>query len=166
MARLRQEPDVVVQELIAGLDAWMLYRLLRRGPEAEWRRLFRLADQLDHGELRRRLRALLTEATLRRETVAVGLREIRKDIDPRTEPVLAVVLLSQVCATAGDTAQAEAVLRQAATARPDQVVLLHELAKLLHRQHPNSRRRSGTTGRPALPQPGHWPELWLWAAAG
>jgi Flp pilus assembly protein TadD len=139
VARLRQEPDVVVQELIAGLDAWMVERRTRLGSEADWRRLFRLADQLDHGDRSRRLRALLAEATLGRETIAAGLREIHKDIDPRTEPVLAVVLLSRVCAMAGDTAGAEAVLRQVATARPDQVVLLHELAKLLHRRHPQLR---------------------------
>src|SRR5207253_9747125 len=45
--RLRQEPDVVVQELIAGLDAWMMERRSRGRPEAEWRRLFRVAEQLD-----------------------------------------------------------------------------------------------------------------------
>jgi serine/threonine-protein kinase len=155
VARLRQEPDVVVQELIGGLDAWMLERRQKR-PEAEWRRLFRVADRLDRSDQHRRLRALLVgDAPLRAETVAglvaVGLPwtalwelgrgpawrqllEVRKAIDPRKEPVLTVVLLARACAQVGDTAGAEDVLRQAATARPDQVVLLVALGQLLERQ--------------------------------
>src|SRR5262249_60844215 len=62
------------------------------------------------------------------------LLEVRKDIDPREEPVLTVVLLARACADVGDTAGAEEVLRQASTARPDQVVLLIALGKLLERQ--------------------------------
>jgi tetratricopeptide (TPR) repeat protein len=61
------------------------------------------------------------------------LLEVRKDLDPRKEPVLTVVLLAQVCAAVGDVAGAEDVLRQAATARPNQVVLLIALGKLLER---------------------------------
>src|SRR5260370_40235170 len=59
--RLSQEPDVVVQELIAGLDAWMIERRLRGRLDVEWRRLFRVADRLDRSDQRRRLRALLAE---------------------------------------------------------------------------------------------------------
>jgi serine/threonine-protein kinase len=133
VARLRQEPDAVIQELIAALDAWMLERRALRRPEAEWRRLFRVADRLDHGAQSRQLRGLLAAASSQSAATEAGLQEMRKDIDPRTEPVLTVVLLSQVCAAAGDTAGAEAVLRHAATVRPDQVVLLNELAKHLDR---------------------------------
>jgi serine/threonine-protein kinase len=132
VARLRQEPDFVIQELIAGLDAWMLERRALRRPEAEWRRPFRVADQLDRGDRSRRLRALLSEGRPGAEA-APGLREVRNGIDPRTEPALTVVLLSRACALAGDDAGAEEVLRRAVTARPDQVVLLTGMAKLLDR---------------------------------
>src|SRR5262249_29724278 len=40
--RLRQEPDVVVEELVAALDGWMIERRRQKRPEAEWRRLFRV----------------------------------------------------------------------------------------------------------------------------
>src|SRR5262249_56318978 len=49
------------------------------------------------------------------------------------------VLLAQACAVVGDAAGAEQVLREAATARPDQVVLLDALGKLLERQGPSRR---------------------------
>jgi serine/threonine-protein kinase len=153
--RLRQEPDVVVQELIAGLDAWMMERRQKR-PQAQWRRLFQLADRLDRSDQHRRLRALLVaNSPPRAETVAglvgVGspwpalwelargnawrqMLKVRKVIDPRKEPVLTVLLVARACAEGGDTAGAEEVVRQAWTARPDQVVLLIALGKLLERQ--------------------------------
>ncbi len=156
VARLSAEPDPVVQELIAALDAWMLERRRQKRPEAQWRRLFRVAEQLDRSERRRRLRALLVgELSPRPESVAglVGvrspwptlweqargsdwqqLREVRREIAPRTAPVLTVVLLARASALVGDTAGAEEVLRQAVTARPDEVVLLGALGKLLGRQ--------------------------------
>ncbi len=155
VARLAAEPDLAVQELVAGLDGWMLERRRQR-PEAEWRRLARVADQLDGSAQRRRLRALLVGAAPPRAdgvagVVGVGapwpalwelphgsawrtLRELRREIDPRTEPALTVVALAEACAAVGDIAGAEQVLRQAATARPEQVVLLSALGKLLDRQ--------------------------------
>jgi eukaryotic-like serine/threonine-protein kinase len=155
--RLRAEPDVVVQELIAALDGWMMER--RRGrPQAQWRRLFRIADQLDRSGRNRRLRALLVDGLPPRGEWVAGLAgvgspwsalwepargvtwrhllEVRKEIDPRKDPALTVVLLAQACAAVGDTAAAERVLRQAATAHPGQVVLLDALGKLLERQGP------------------------------
>jgi superkiller protein 3 len=65
------------------------------------------------------------------------LLEVRKEIDPRKEPALTVVLLAQASAAVGDPAAAEQVLRQAATAQPDQVVLLDALGDLLERQGPS-----------------------------
>jgi serine/threonine-protein kinase len=155
--RLRAEPDVVVQELIAALDGWMMER--RRGrPQAQWRRLFRIAEQLDRSDRHHRLRALLVDGLPPRAEWVAGLvgvgspwsalwepargvtwrhlLEVRKEIDPRKEPALTVVLLAQACAAVGDTAAAERVLRQAATAHPGQVVLLDALGKLLERQGP------------------------------
>jgi serine/threonine-protein kinase len=156
VARLGAEPAAVVQELIAALDSWMLERLGRKRPEAEWRRLFRVAERLDRSEQRRRLRALLVGESPPRAEMAAGLvgvgsawqalwelargnawrqlPEVQRGIDPRTEPAGTVVLLAQAYAAVGDTAGAEKLLRRATTARPDQVVLLHFLGKLLERQ--------------------------------
>jgi serine/threonine-protein kinase len=156
VARLAAEPDAVVGELIAALDGWMLERRRLNRPEAQWRRLFRVAEQLDRSEPHRWLRTLLVgESPPRAASVAglVGtgpfwpalwelargddwrqLREVRKEIDPRTGPVLTVVLLAQAYAAVGDAAGAEQVLREAATTRPDEVVLLDALGKLLERQ--------------------------------
>jgi serine/threonine-protein kinase len=159
VARLGAEPPVVVQELIAALDGWMMERLRRKRPEAEWRRLFRVAEQLDRSDRHRRLRLVLAGVSPpRAETVAgmVGVRslwpalwdleygnpwrhllEVRKAIDPRKEPALSVVMLSRALASVEDVAGAEEVLRQAATARPDQVVLLHALGRLLDERWPS-----------------------------
>src|SRR5262249_28574527 len=58
VARLRQEPDAVVEEVIAALDTWMLER---QHSEARWRRLFRVADRLDKSARRRQLRGIVVE---------------------------------------------------------------------------------------------------------
>jgi hypothetical protein len=42
VARLQQEPEPVRQEVLAGLDAWMLERRRKKAPEARWRRLVRV----------------------------------------------------------------------------------------------------------------------------
>jgi hypothetical protein len=62
VARLRQEPDAVVQEVIAGLDGWTLERRQKRD-EAGWRRLHRIADQLDRSVTRRQLRTLILKGS-------------------------------------------------------------------------------------------------------
>jgi serine/threonine-protein kinase len=164
VARLGAEPDVVVQELIAALDSWMMERRRQKYPEAEWRRLFRVADQLDRSGRHRRLRALLAGGTPLRPESVVGLvgagspwatlwelsrgadwrqlQAAREEINPASEPVMTVVLLAQACAAVGDDAAAEQVLRQAAAARPDQVALLDALGKLLERQGPSRRARA------------------------
>jgi serine/threonine-protein kinase len=161
VARLGAEPDAVVPELIAALDGWMLERRRRKRPEAEWRRLFRVAEQLDRSARHRWLRTLLIGESPPRAASVAGfvatasfgpalwqlargddwrqLREVRREIDPRMDPVLTVVLLAQAYAAVGDAAGAGQVLGEAATARPDQVVLLDALAKLLERQGPSRR---------------------------
>jgi serine/threonine-protein kinase len=158
VARLRQEPDVVVQELIAALDGWMMERRRTR-PKAEWGVLFRVADQLDRSDQRRRLRALLVDGLPPRAEWAAGLvamaspwpalweqargttwrhlLEVRKGINPSKEPAPTVLLFAQACAAVGDTATAQQMLTDAATARPGQVVLLDALGKLLQRQGPD-----------------------------
>ena len=50
------------------------------------------------------------------------LRELGREIDPRTAPVLTVLLLASAYTVVGDAAAAEQVLCEAATARPDQRV--------------------------------------------
>jgi serine/threonine-protein kinase len=159
VARLRAEPDAVVPELVAALDDWMLERRHEKRPAAEWRRLYRVADQLDKSGQHRRLRALLAgNSPARAESVAalVGagpswpaiwglshgddwrqLRELRSEIDPRTAPVLTIVLLARAFAEVGDAAGAERLLRQAIAVRPNQVVLLDVLGRLLERKEPS-----------------------------
>jgi serine/threonine-protein kinase len=156
--RLGAEPAPVAQELVAGLDGWMLERRRNR-PEAEWRRLYRVAERLDGSDLRRRMRALMVGGAPPRAEVVAGLvgigspwpapwalahggtwqalLELRREIDPRTEAVLTVALLAGAFVEVGDAAEAERVLRQAVTARPKEVVLLVALGRLLERQGPS-----------------------------
>src|SRR5262249_37476868 len=132
VARLDAEPGVMVQQLIAALDNWMLERRRWHRPEAEWRRLFNVANRLDHNERHRQLRALLVGGYLPRAEGVAGLagagscwlmtfelgrvgtwrqiREVRREIDPRTEPVLTVLLLANAYAAVGDATEAEQVL--------------------------------------------------------
>jgi tetratricopeptide (TPR) repeat protein len=161
LARLQDEPGPVREEVIAALDAWALERQRQKRPEARWRPLLRLADQLDGSDRRRQLRALLvgqgpapprveclaglvgawpawpTLGELARSSNWRRVVELRAGMSPATEPVLTVVLLAQASRAVGDAAGAERLLRQALAARPDQVVLLDELGRLLERQGPS-----------------------------
>jgi TPR repeat protein len=67
------------------------------------------------------------------------LHTLQGQIDPATAPVLTVVLLARASEAVGDAAGAEQLLRRAAAARPDEVVLLDTLGKLLERQGPARR---------------------------
>src|SRR5262245_64271428 len=160
VARLAAEPEPVVQELIAALDSWMMEKWRQNRPEAEWRRLLRVADQLDRSDRGRRFRGLMLKGFSPGAEVVAGmvgamspwqalslwelqggialrrLRELRREIDPRTEPVLTLSLLAQMFVAAKDTASAEEVLSLACTARPREVVLLHRLGDLLAEQGP------------------------------
>jgi serine/threonine-protein kinase len=169
VARFKEEPAPVVQEVIAGLDAWMMERLNQRLEggiltkwvrgvpirsidlrkekltpkqkdqlENGWRRLFRLAQQLDESAQRRALRDLIVQRLrLRaqaRDDARRRLQALRGGISLATAPVLTVVLLAQATNSLESTTKAEEVLRQALAARPDQVVLLDALGKLLEQQ--------------------------------
>src|SRR5262249_26287484 len=59
------------------------------------------------------------------------LQELRGPEKLANEPVLTVLLLAQTSWAFEDRARAEQVLRQAVAARPDQVVLLYALGRLL-----------------------------------
>ncbi len=157
--RLRQEPAVVVQEVLAGLDAWMLHSRKQKRPEKERQRLRRLADALDDREMSRQLRALLcgeggpdargvaalagalagpagpwTTLSERGREQRWRLTELRAQAQRGRGPVLTVVLLAQASQEAGDVTGAEQVLRQALAGRPNQVVMLDALARLLEGQ--------------------------------
>jgi serine/threonine-protein kinase len=155
--RLGEEPAPVVRELVACLDWWMLER--RNQPEADWRRLYRVAERLDGSELRQRIRSLLVGGAQPRLEAVTGLaafgspspvpwglahwgtwrafQELRRSIDPRTETIQTVTLLASAFAEVGDAAEGERILRQAVTARPDQVVLLAALGRLMELQGPS-----------------------------
>jgi serine/threonine-protein kinase len=155
--RIRQEPEVVVQEIIAGLDAWSANRRFLGRPEAEWQKLSRLADHLDRSDQRSRLRALLGKDSLPRPEDIAGflgagspwprlwelthgrtwrqLQEVRRTLNPRTEPVPTVMLLTLMLLEVGDVAGAEEVLQTALTARPSQAPLLHAMGKLLEQRY-------------------------------
>jgi serine/threonine-protein kinase len=153
--RLRDEPEPVVEEILAGLDAWMIERRARR-PGADWQHLFRVAERLDRDAHRRQLRALLAgeqppplgllaaPAGVSQPWTALwelehGARlrrlvELRRQMNPARDPVSSVVLLARVCWAQGDATGAERVLRQAVTARPNAVLLLDALARLLEQR--------------------------------
>ncbi len=154
--RLQGEPDIVVGDVVAALDQWMRHAR-QQGAAPRWRRLLRLAERLDQSEQRRQLRALLVGDGPRVESVvgllsaplpwpALGdlgrdqvrrrqqLRSLREQFRAESEPVLTVLLLAQVCEDLGEAAAAEEVLRRSLAVRPDEVVLLSALGKLLERQ--------------------------------
>jgi tetratricopeptide (TPR) repeat protein/tRNA A-37 threonylcarbamoyl transferase component Bud32 len=154
-ARLRQEPEAVVQEVLAALDSWMMYRREQKQPEARWRHLLQVADALDRNPRSRQLRALMMETPPPRPEAVAGLLgaspwpalweltrgrswrpllELRGQADAATEPVLALRLLARASEEVGDAAGAEALLRRASAARPDEVVLLEALGRLLEGQ--------------------------------
>src|SRR5262249_44818874 len=150
-ARLGGLPGPVLEEVTAGLDAWMLER--RRRAAAGWENLRRLADHLDRSAWRRRVRHLLAGDRLRHERAAAALtggllpwsallppaaggrrrrlRELAGGVAPAREAVLSVITLARALAEAGDGEGAEGLVRSALAARPDQVVLLTALIALL-----------------------------------
>jgi tetratricopeptide (TPR) repeat protein len=135
IAQLGPQPGPVVQEVVAGLDQWSQVRRRAQRPEAEWRRLSMVAEQLDgdpgHREVRRLWRSKQAQAQ-----VAGRLREFAAALDPANEPVLGVVTLARALDAAGDTPGAERLYRAALAARPGEVVLLYALGHLLERQQP------------------------------
>jgi tetratricopeptide (TPR) repeat protein/tRNA A-37 threonylcarbamoyl transferase component Bud32 len=158
VARLSEQPVPVVQEAVAGLDEWARVRRRDKRPEKDWRRLSEVANGLDRDAGRRELRRLRETGILLQEREAIHtlqamaslfgvsevlvgpstrrLREIARQMDPAKEPVLGVVALARALEVAGDVQSAEGVFRAALAARPDEVVLLDGLGKLLAAQRP------------------------------
>src|SRR5262249_54823948 len=114
--------------------------------------------QLDRSDRRRRLRALVLGRPSPGAEVVAGmvgaaspwlalwelqrgvywrrLQELRREIDPRAEPVLTGELLANMFVAVEDAASAEELLSRASTARPREVLLLHRLGLLLAVQGP------------------------------
>jgi serine/threonine-protein kinase len=156
VASLGDEPEPVVQAILAGLSGWMLERRQRQGSEQGWRHLFDVAEGLDPNGLRRQLRLVIAGEVPSHEEIVSGLTglllpwtglyqldrgphwrrllELRTRVDPATEPVVSVVVLAQACTAAGDWPGAEGVLRRGVASRPNEVVLHDALARLLLRQ--------------------------------
>src|SRR5262249_54869945 len=148
VTRLHDEMKPVLQDVVAALDAWMMARGTQLGNKRDWQHLLRIARQLDLSPSHRKLWALLSGRPAE-VAVLVGaaqpwlalaelararhrrLLEISSTAAPETDPVLAVVLLAGACRALGDNAGAEDILRRAVTTRPDKVVLLDFLGKLL-----------------------------------
>ncbi|MFO0798580.1 MAG: tetratricopeptide repeat protein [Gemmataceae bacterium] len=148
LARFRSEPRVVQDGVVAALDRWALVRRLN-GDTVRWQTLAKLADDLDPDEDRRQLRSLVLAsgwrsdrasvwqraAGLERGDVLARLEQLRARVGP-AQPTLTVLLLAWASGRAGDPAGAERVLRQALAVRPDDVVLMNALGKVLERQGP------------------------------
>jgi tetratricopeptide (TPR) repeat protein len=155
-ARLQEEPEAVLQGVIAGLDGWMLERRRQNHPEAEWRPLLGLVDRLDASEPRRQLRAFLISGPPPSATSVAGLlagqppwlalwefvqgndwrrlRHIRGQISAADETVLTGLLMAEASSAVGDATGGEELLRLALARRPDEVALLDALGRLLERQ--------------------------------
>jgi tetratricopeptide (TPR) repeat protein len=142
VVRLKEQPDPVVQELVAGLDAWTIERRRDDPSIADWRRPMELAERLDTSERRRQVRRLLADSPLRRTKATTAqwnrargqLGKLVGDVDPATEPVLSVQALALALQYFGDNEMADTILRSALATRPDAICLLDALGRLLEQQ--------------------------------
>jgi tetratricopeptide (TPR) repeat protein len=134
VARCEAQPRPVVDEMVAGLEAWLLERRRQKQAEARWRKLLAVADRLDRDNQRRELRQLRLGSLGPPERQR--LRELAGKLDPSREPVLGLVMLAGTLRAAGEDRRAEEVLRSAVAARPGAVALLNALGKLLEEQRP------------------------------
>jgi Flp pilus assembly protein TadD len=159
-ARLRGRPPAVVTEVVAALDEWASERRRQGKPKEAWQRLADLATRLDDAPdpRRRELRAILTRGSLPTERVLgelsrallplpaladvvlgkdrTRLRQLAGETDVASEPILALITLARGLHAAGDADLAVSLLRNAAQARPTDVVLHTALGILLESQQP------------------------------
>ena len=116
VASLREQPNAIVQEIVAALDEWIAHRS-RLEPKAPPSRLRDLADRLDDNELRRELRRIRFSPDLERERLAGGIsrallpwseltgqpigvchqrvNDLKLRLDPAKEPTLTLLALRQ-----------------------------------------------------------------------
>jgi serine/threonine-protein kinase len=154
IAKLEGQPPVL-QAIAAALEVWLLERK-KLHPEAEWQHLLRLVDQLDDGQRRRELRQLTLSGRLRAERIAgelakatlpwgalcdpaaggsrKRLKELVATVHPDTESVLVVLSLVRALDESGESWEAERLLLSSLAARPDDLVLLEALGRLLEEQ--------------------------------
>src|SRR5206468_1263941 len=88
LKRLQAQPPPVVEEVAAGLEAWMLERRQQRDKVADWQRLLRLADQVDASERRREVRRLLAGDQLQRERIVGELSKVLLPWSALSGPVI------------------------------------------------------------------------------
>jgi serine/threonine-protein kinase len=141
-ARLRERPQPVVTEVIAALDEWAYQRRLDRRLAAPWQRVADLAAALDENpsSLRRQLRAILEKSSAPMQRALAKdrnrLHKLAEEIDPASEPVLALLTLTRALRGAGDDAPAAHLLREALMAHPREVVLYQTLGEVLSQHKP------------------------------
>jgi tetratricopeptide (TPR) repeat protein len=143
VTRLKVQPDPVVQDLVAGLDAWALER--RRGPrpEAEWRGLLEVARRLDRDDRRKEVRELLAAGPLQRtadtaphwDRTRARLRQLVGEAGG-SESVLGALALARVLTAFGEEQRAESLLKSSLAPHPGEVSLLHALAQLVEKHPP------------------------------
>jgi tetratricopeptide (TPR) repeat protein len=160
VTQIKKRPQVVVTEIIAALDEWASERQRQSKSKGEWQHLAALASGLE-GEpdaKRRELREILARNRLPVQRALavlsialrpvplpmevplgddrIRIRQLAERIDPATESVLSLIMLTRALRVSGEDALAERLLRAAIGARPREVVLNHSLALLLVAQEP------------------------------
>ena len=73
LSRLQREPKAVVRQATAGLDNWIRALREKNQPDEKWRKLYRIAQQLDPSERGRSLRQIMVGEAPRRVENVVGL---------------------------------------------------------------------------------------------
>jgi serine/threonine-protein kinase len=156
--RVKGRPPAVQAEVAAALDGWADDRRRQQRP-ADARRLADLAGAIDPDPGRQELRAALADGRLEAERAAAGLsaallplggpagltwvggrraalRRLAEKADPRTEPVLGVLLLARALRAGGDDDRAERLLGAAARVRAGGPALWDALGRLQSEQRP------------------------------
>jgi serine/threonine-protein kinase len=141
-ARLGGQPRPVVEQVVAGLEAWLLDRR-RRKDTAGWQRLLALADRLDSDAGRRAVRALLDgdRLALAHNGLGAALAEQKRPREAEAAYRRATVLkpdfaeaynnLGKALADQKRTRESEAAYRKAIALRPDDAKAYNNLGAAL-----------------------------------
>ena len=147
--RIKARPPAVVEEVVAGIHMWAVYRR-REVPKANALRLLNLANRIDPNERRNELRQFLAVSPLIPKTKSFGpsedllpgelegerkkLADLTTAADSIQDPVLTIVLLAATLEAAGNSEAAEQLLRKAVTTRGTEPILLSQLAFMIMRE--------------------------------